>query len=156
MSLFPALAPWGWVAGFVFLTAGAGCSGDPRKGGEEPPEDPFGALCLAFSPDGKVVASGNIDDTIRLWDAARQEQTRVLQGHPEQVRAVAFSPDGKTLSSGDGSGHILLWDTTTWKVRRRLRGKTGTVSYLAFTPDSKQLLASGRPPILWDLTSGKK
>src|SRR5262245_64226036 len=56
-------------------------------------------LCLAFSPNGTMLASGEVDRKIRLWDLATGKQTAVLEGHQKQVAAVAFSPDGSTLAS---------------------------------------------------------
>ena len=63
----------------------------------------------AFSPDGRILASGNDDFTIQLWDANTGEQIATLTGHLERVWSVAFSPDGKTLASGSDDGTVLLW-----------------------------------------------
>ena len=66
---------------------------------------------MAFSPDGKTLATGNADDTVRLWDVATHRQIgRPLTGHTEPVNSVAFSPDGKTLASGSDDGTVRLWD----------------------------------------------
>ena len=55
---------------------------------------------VAFSPDGRALASGGSDKTVRLWDVATGEQVRTLEGHTRRVESVAFSPDGRTLASG--------------------------------------------------------
>src|SRR5207249_364756 len=75
--------------------------------------------CVAFSLDGKTMAVGSEDKTVRLWDLASRRTVATLKGHPEAVSAVAFSPDGKILAAGssDISGNadspVKLWEVAS-------------------------------------------
>jgi len=65
---------------------------------------------VAFSPDGKLLASGGHDELVKLWDVATAREREVLKGHEAVVTCVAFSPDGKTLASGSTDGEVKLWE----------------------------------------------
>ena len=65
---------------------------------------------VVFSPDGRTLASGSHDKTIRLWDVETSQLQAILEGHTDAVNSVAFSPDGSTLASGSGDKTIRLWD----------------------------------------------
>jgi len=102
---------------------------------------------VAFSVDGKTLASGGWDNTIKLWEVATGRELRSLNGHSQTVSSVAFSVDGKTLASGCGDSTIKLWDLITGQELHTLTGHSGVVDEVAFSADGK-VLASGS----WDQT----
>jgi WD40 repeat protein len=114
--------------------------------------------CVAFRPDGKVLASGGSDNKVRFWDPRTGRQLRRLDGHDGDIACLAFSPDGRWLASGGDDRVIRLWEAATGKQVRRLRGHTHPIESVAFSPDGK-LLASccgGHTVRLWDVASGKE
>jgi tetratricopeptide (TPR) repeat protein len=72
---------------------------------------------VAFSPDGQRLASGSVDNTVKLWDARTGQELLTLRGHTGSVTSVAFSPDGQRLFSRDSSGKMLAWDASTGAPR---------------------------------------
>ena len=108
------------------------------------PADPASVNGLAFSPDGRLLASADDDGTVRLWNpATRQPVGAPLHADPKGTSAVAFSPDGKLLASADDDGTVRLWNPATRQPVGALGQASsrpqGGVTAVAFSPDGKLL-----------------
>ena len=97
---------------------------------------------IAWSPDGRFLASPSNDQTIRIWDVVRGECTAVMEGHKHWVNSVTWSPDGHRLASGSSDNTIRIWDTETWKTLTVLEGHKSRVNSVAWSPRG-EILASG-------------
>ena len=110
---------------------------------------------VAFSRDGRLLASASGDHTVRVWDLAAAKCAAVLTGHPDHVYTVDFHPDGKRLASGGRDRAVWLWDLATRQDVARLEGHTNYVFSLAFSPDGTSLASgSGDGTVrIWDTAS---
>ncbi|MBD2356142.1 serine/threonine protein kinase [Tolypothrix sp. FACHB-123] len=112
---------------------------------------------VAFAKDGKILASGSDDNTIKLWNLASKTEIRTLKGHSQWIWTVAFSPDGKTLASGSADRNIKLWNVSTGEEIRTLKGHKDGIASVAFSPDGNILATASLDKTikLWDISTGQ-
>ncbi len=111
---------------------------------------------VAFSPDGKRLASGSYDNTVKVWDADKGTELRTLKGHRDYVYSVAFSPDGKRLVSASADKEVKVWDVDRGTLLLPLLGHTDRVHSVAFSPDGKQIASASDDKTIkvWDADKG--
>ncbi|MCA2587539.1 MAG: hypothetical protein IM512_17190 [Microcystis sp. M34BS1] len=113
---------------------------------------------VSFSRDGRTLASGSRDNTIKLWNIRTGKEIRTLQGHNSRVSSVSFSRDGKTLASGSDDKTIKLWNVETGQEIRTFKGHNSSVYSVSFSRDGKTL-ASGsddKTIKLWNVETGQE
>jgi hypothetical protein len=115
------------------------------------------ACHVAYSPDGRRLASCSHDGTIKIWDPASATELTTLRDHKGDVNWVTFSPDGKTLASAGDDRTVRLWDVESGRNQHTLTGHQDDVMVVVFSPDGKLIASGGEDKTgrLWDLTSGR-
>ncbi|MBW4565304.1 MAG: NACHT domain-containing protein [Mojavia pulchra JT2-VF2] len=116
-----------------------------------------GIFSVAFSPDGKVLATGDTNGEIRLYQVANSQQILTCKGHTGWVWSVTFSPDGYILASGSNDQTVKLWDTRTGDCIKTLYSHSGGVRSVAFSSDGHTLASSSDDQTvnLWDVHTGE-
>jgi WD40 repeat protein len=107
---------------------------------------------VAISPDGRKVASGGADNTVRIWDTRTGKEIKRFEGHTGRVWTVAFSPDGRHVASGSFDGTVRLWDVVTGR-QKTIGTHKDYVRSVAFSPTGRRLVSGGddRMARLWDV-----
>jgi WD40 repeat protein len=99
---------------------------------------------VAFSANGKLLASGSGGSLVQLWDTETGKLIHSLEGVGHGTRTVAFSPDGRTIGAGCKDGKVLLWDVRTGEQKETLQGHAAEVYSIAFSPDGKTLASTSQ------------
>lgn len=112
---------------------------------------------VAFSPDGKRLVTGSVDQSARVWDLATRQQ-RLLIDHTGIIRVVAFSHDGKRIATTGEDGVTRLWDAQSGERVQQFIGHIGTIFAVAFTPDDQKVLTAGidKTARLWNVKTGEE
>ncbi|MDZ8094589.1 MAG: caspase family protein [Nostoc sp. DedQUE05] len=113
---------------------------------------------VAFSPDGKTIASASNDKTVKVWDAATAKEITTFKGHSDAVIGVAFSPDGKTIASASYDKIVKVWDAATAKEITTFKGHSDAVIGVAFSPDGKTIASASddKTVKVWDAVTAKE
>jgi WD40 repeat protein len=101
-----------------------------------------GVRSVAFSPDGRRIASAGNDGAVKVWNANASQQPLTLEGHTDLVSSVAFSPDGKWLASASQDQTVKVWDAAILQETLTFRGHTGGVASVSFSPDGERIASA--------------
>ncbi|GAQ86306.1 hypothetical protein KFL_002820010, partial [Klebsormidium nitens] len=152
-----------------------------EKGGQRLKGHTGEVYSVAWSPDGRKVATGSSDSTAIIWDAAVGEPLRKLEGHSNSVRAVAWSPDGRrrlrkleghksrnsavawspdgrAVATASEDATAAIWDAATGERLRNLEGHRNSVLAAAWSPDGRAVVTAGKQDtaVIWDAATGEQ
>ncbi len=111
---------------------------------------------VTFSPDGSLLASGSVDDTLRLWIVEQARLLRTMQGHSFPVRKVVFTPNGADLVTGSTDGRVRVWQVSNGLLTRTMSGHAGWITGLSISEDGRLLVSSAEDFTvrIWRLPGG--
>jgi WD40 repeat protein len=116
-----------------------------------------GCWGVAFSPDGRRIATAHREGIVTLWDSGGGDTIRIYWGHTSEVLSVAYAPDGRRIASAGADGTVRLWEAETGRELATFRGHRGNVSCVRFHPDGTRLASAGADLTVkfWEPSSGK-
>lgn len=109
---------------------------------------------IAFSPNGRKLATGSSDNTAKIWDLKSRKDELTFEGHSGGINSMAFSPSGHSLATGSWDKAVKIWDLTSGKAELTLEGHSSGINKLAFSPDEHKIStwSYDRTAKVWDLT----